>query len=305
MEPSGRSVLLACPPGEGHDLGLRMVSDRFDMAGWATYFLGPDTPVAEIADAARRLGVDAVVSEFVHALPSSGRPARGRRAQEGAAGRGRLGRRAGVRGRCHGVAAAGSREPGRAAGGRPPAGGTDAAIDHLLRDAAQESSVLVFAARFLKSPARSVLIIAGIAVGIATQIFVGSLITSLQADLLDAAVGSSPHITLRPLMAGPSRRTSPTTLPPARTSSQPRCPARTLSAIYTNEGESVAASASQAARPPRSTPSTASPASSPRGGYQLDEADDSWERASPRSTGWAGRRVRRCCCPRRPSPPSP
>jgi methanogenic corrinoid protein MtbC1 len=61
VPPSGRSVLLACPPEEGHDLGLRMVSDRFDMAGWTTYFLGPDTPVAEIADAARRLGVDAVV----------------------------------------------------------------------------------------------------------------------------------------------------------------------------------------------------------------------------------------------------
>jgi MerR family transcriptional regulator, light-induced transcriptional regulator len=61
VKPSGRSVLLACPPEEGHDLGLRMVSDRFDMAGWETYFLGPDTPVAEIAEAVRRLGVDAVV----------------------------------------------------------------------------------------------------------------------------------------------------------------------------------------------------------------------------------------------------
>jgi methanogenic corrinoid protein MtbC1 len=61
VEPSGRTVLLACPPEEGHDLGLRMVSDRFDMAGWNTYFLGPDTPVAEVADAARRLGVDAIV----------------------------------------------------------------------------------------------------------------------------------------------------------------------------------------------------------------------------------------------------
>jgi len=30
-------------------------------AGWTTYFLGPDTPVEEIADAARRLAVDAVV----------------------------------------------------------------------------------------------------------------------------------------------------------------------------------------------------------------------------------------------------
>ncbi len=58
---TGRTVLLACPPEEGHDLGLRMVADRFDMAGWSTYFLGPDTPVAEIADAARRLGADAIV----------------------------------------------------------------------------------------------------------------------------------------------------------------------------------------------------------------------------------------------------
>ena len=60
-EPAGRSVLLACPPEEGHDLGLRMVADRFDMAGWTTFYLGPDTPVTEIADAARRLGVDAVI----------------------------------------------------------------------------------------------------------------------------------------------------------------------------------------------------------------------------------------------------
>jgi methanogenic corrinoid protein MtbC1 len=59
--PVGRTVLLACPPEEGHDLGLRMVADRFDMAGWTTHYLGPDTPVAEIADAALRLGVDAIV----------------------------------------------------------------------------------------------------------------------------------------------------------------------------------------------------------------------------------------------------
>ncbi len=61
VQPAGRTVLLACPPEEGHDLGLRMVADRFDMAGWTTYFLGPDTPVEEIADAAGRLGADAVV----------------------------------------------------------------------------------------------------------------------------------------------------------------------------------------------------------------------------------------------------
>lgn len=59
--PVGRSVLLACPPEEGHDLGLRMLSDRFDIGGWTTYYLGADTPIEEIADAAARLGVDAVV----------------------------------------------------------------------------------------------------------------------------------------------------------------------------------------------------------------------------------------------------
>ncbi len=58
--PAGRSVLLACPPEEAHDLGLRMLADRFDLAGWTTYFLGADTPPEEIADAARVLGVDAV-----------------------------------------------------------------------------------------------------------------------------------------------------------------------------------------------------------------------------------------------------
>lgn len=58
--PAGRSVLLACPSGEAHDLGLRMIADRFDMAGWTTYYLGADTPVDEIVDAAVRLDVDVV-----------------------------------------------------------------------------------------------------------------------------------------------------------------------------------------------------------------------------------------------------
>lgn len=52
--------------------------------------------------------------------------------------------------------------------------------------------------RFLKSsPVQSVLIAAGIAVGIATQIFVGSLIQSLQASLIDQTIGSAPQITVQ------------------------------------------------------------------------------------------------------------
>lgn len=55
------------------------------------------------------------------------------------------------------------------------------------------------AARFLRSSlGQTMLIIGGIGVGIAVVIFVGSLITSLQADLIDSTVGSRPHVTLLP-----------------------------------------------------------------------------------------------------------
>ncbi len=58
---------------------------------------------------------------------------------------------------------------------------------------------LSIAARFLRSSlGQTSLIIAGIGVGIAVVVFVGSLITSLQADLIDSTVGSQPHITLLP-----------------------------------------------------------------------------------------------------------
>ncbi|MDR3687597.1 MAG: cobalamin-dependent protein [Coriobacteriia bacterium] len=46
------TVLLVCPPNEEHELGLRMLSDRFEMAGYRSVFLGADTPIAEIVEAA-------------------------------------------------------------------------------------------------------------------------------------------------------------------------------------------------------------------------------------------------------------
>jgi lipoprotein-releasing system permease protein len=100
---------------------------------------------------------------------------------------------------------------------------------------------LKIAARFLRSsPGQSALIIAGIAVGIATQVFVGSLITSLQADLVDTTVGSSPHVTLLPIEDG---GTVPDSLAERATRDEPlvatAVPVRTLSAIYADSGESV------------------------------------------------------------------
>lgn len=55
------TVLLACPPDEYHDLGLRMLLDRMLLAGYDAHFLGADTPIAEIIDAAVRLNASLVI----------------------------------------------------------------------------------------------------------------------------------------------------------------------------------------------------------------------------------------------------
>jgi lipoprotein-releasing system permease protein len=57
---------------------------------------------------------------------------------------------------------------------------------------------LSIAARFLrKSPVQSILIAAGIAVGIGVQVFLGSLITSLQTSLVDETIGNSPQVVVQ------------------------------------------------------------------------------------------------------------
>lgn len=57
----GSHVLLANPPQEQHDLGLRMLSDRFELAGYTVTFLGANTPLDEIVAAARSTNADLVV----------------------------------------------------------------------------------------------------------------------------------------------------------------------------------------------------------------------------------------------------
>jgi MerR family transcriptional regulator, light-induced transcriptional regulator len=54
-------VLLACPPGERHDLMLLCFSLLLSEQGWRTLFLGADTPVTALVSAARTAGADAVV----------------------------------------------------------------------------------------------------------------------------------------------------------------------------------------------------------------------------------------------------
>jgi methanogenic corrinoid protein MtbC1 len=57
---SGKTVLLACPPQERHEIGLRMLSDRFELAGWNVTNLGADTPLAEIVAASLATRADLV-----------------------------------------------------------------------------------------------------------------------------------------------------------------------------------------------------------------------------------------------------
>lgn len=46
--PNGRTAAFACVQGNHHGIGLRMVSDAFEVAGWDVDFLGTDTPTPSI-----------------------------------------------------------------------------------------------------------------------------------------------------------------------------------------------------------------------------------------------------------------
>lgn len=59
--PNGHVLVLATPPDEYHDIGLRMISDRFDLAGWTTHLLGASVPAEELSRAVTALGADAVL----------------------------------------------------------------------------------------------------------------------------------------------------------------------------------------------------------------------------------------------------
>jgi methanogenic corrinoid protein MtbC1 len=54
-------ALLACPPGERHDLMLLCFDLLLGERGWRTTFLGADTPIDGLVAAARAADVDAVV----------------------------------------------------------------------------------------------------------------------------------------------------------------------------------------------------------------------------------------------------
>jgi methanogenic corrinoid protein MtbC1 len=68
------TVVLACAPGERHELGLMMLAIALRRDGWKVTYLGADTPLADAAELARRqsaqvLGIS-VTTAPVEELPS-------------------------------------------------------------------------------------------------------------------------------------------------------------------------------------------------------------------------------------------
>lgn len=57
----GPTALLACPPGEQHDLGLIVFGLILRTEGWRIFLLGPNTPIATLAEAADNVLPDLIV----------------------------------------------------------------------------------------------------------------------------------------------------------------------------------------------------------------------------------------------------
>lgn len=58
---TGPMVVLACPPGEAHELGLIMFGIVLSRRGWRVTFLGADTPFESLEDTVRSLRPELVV----------------------------------------------------------------------------------------------------------------------------------------------------------------------------------------------------------------------------------------------------
>jgi MerR family transcriptional regulator, light-induced transcriptional regulator len=73
-EPTGKRVLLACVAGNHHAVGLRMVADAFQLAGWDVQYLGADVPTRSIVEQTEEQHVDVIglSVSFAHQLRTAG-----------------------------------------------------------------------------------------------------------------------------------------------------------------------------------------------------------------------------------------
>lgn len=57
-EQNGRTLIATCVAGDQHEVGVRMVSDFFEMEGWNTFYLGANVPAASILEVLDERGAD-------------------------------------------------------------------------------------------------------------------------------------------------------------------------------------------------------------------------------------------------------
>ncbi|PLX01393.1 MAG: hypothetical protein C0594_13235 [Marinilabiliales bacterium] len=48
QEKNNKRVIVACVENEFHQIGIKMISDIFEMNGWSAHFLGSNTPTNEL-----------------------------------------------------------------------------------------------------------------------------------------------------------------------------------------------------------------------------------------------------------------
>lgn len=58
---NGKTVLAAAVAGNAHDIGVRMLSHFFELAGWRSVCLGPDMPRADLAAAVHYFNADLLI----------------------------------------------------------------------------------------------------------------------------------------------------------------------------------------------------------------------------------------------------
>lgn len=58
---NGKTIVATCVSGDLHEIGVRMVSDFFEMAGWDTFYLGADVPVNDLLQTLKERRADLVL----------------------------------------------------------------------------------------------------------------------------------------------------------------------------------------------------------------------------------------------------
>jgi len=67
-DPKGQSMLATSTPGDLHEIGLRMVADLFEADGWSVFFLGANTPIADVVELLERRASDLLALSINTAL---------------------------------------------------------------------------------------------------------------------------------------------------------------------------------------------------------------------------------------------